>query len=67
MNRPRTASTKELIDSGIHNLNPEMLILVPKYCSFKELSNDMLTLDVANKISEIWPKYHKTTNPLTSC
>ena len=29
------------------------MILVPKYCSFNELSNDMLTLDIVTVISEI--------------
>ncbi len=29
------------------------MILVPKYSSFKELFNDMLTLDVVTVISEI--------------
>ncbi len=42
------------------------MILVPKYSSFKELFNDMLTLDIVTVISEICPKLHKTTNELLS-
>ena len=47
------AITKEFINIGLYYLDLKELILISKYCSFEELFNDMLTLDVATVTSKI--------------